>query len=152
MSFWVHKLFFPPWWQPKNLQKVGPFSWFIFSAEGKMVCELSQRTWSVGAGSWKPVCCHACLPSCPLGPEPLCAPLPNRAAQYAEQPPWWPRCSAPRLLTSPKAMEPGWAELWPASRCQMSDGMDGRDSYAEVEEEGGGGGWGSGGWSRVWIR
>ncbi|KAI3377704.1 hypothetical protein L3Q82_008858 [Scortum barcoo] len=38
---------------------------------------------------------------------------------------------SPQSLTSPKAMEPSWAELCPLSRCQMSDGMDGRDSYAE---------------------
>lgn len=31
-------------------------------------------------------------------------------------------------------MEPSWAELCPVSRCQMSDGMDGRDSYAEEEQ------------------
>lgn len=41
---------------------------------------------------------------------------------------------SPQLLTSPKAMEPSWTELCPVSRCQLSDGMDGRDSYAEEEQ------------------
>lgn len=40
---------------------------------------------------------------------------------------------SPELLTSPKAMEPSWAELCPVSRCQMSDGMDDRDSFAKAE-------------------
>lgn len=57
------------------------------SVQGKTVCELSLGTWSVVAGSCRPVCRHACLPTGPLGLEPLCAPLPNQAAQYAEQPP-----------------------------------------------------------------
>lgn len=61
----------------------------------KLVCELSSLTWSVVAGSCRTVCRHACLPSGPLGLQPLCALLPNQAAQYAEQPPRWPHCSAP---------------------------------------------------------
>ncbi|TKS69817.1 hypothetical protein D9C73_003884 [Collichthys lucidus] len=40
---------------------------------------------------------------------------------------------SPQSLTSPKAMVPSWAALCPVSRCQMSDGMDGRDSYAEEQ-------------------
>lgn len=41
---------------------------------------------------------------------------------------------SPQLLTSPKAMELSWAQLCPVSRCQMSDGMDGRDSFAEAQD------------------
>lgn len=66
-----------------------------FSVLGRMVSELSLGTWSEVAGSCWPECRHACLPTGPLGLDPLCAPLPNQATQYAEQPPRWPRCSAP---------------------------------------------------------
>lgn len=60
--------------------------------------------------------------------EPLWAPLPNQAAQYAEQAPWWPQSSVPSCqlwsrtgLSSPQSAD---------ARCQI----DGRDSYAEAEK------------------
>lgn len=71
---------------PKTRSRGGIFT-DSSSVQEKMVCELSSDTWSVVAGSCGPVCRHACLSTGPLGLEPLCAPLPNQAAQYAEQPP-----------------------------------------------------------------
>lgn len=72
------------------------FSWFfLIHLSGKMVYELALVTWSLVARSYRAVCRQACLSIGPLGLEPLCAPLPNQAAQYAEQPLWRPQCSAP---------------------------------------------------------
>lgn len=72
------------------------FSQFILIyLSRKTVCALALVTWSLMARSCRAVCCHACLPTSPLGLEPLCAPLPNQAAQYAEQTLWRPQCSAP---------------------------------------------------------
>lgn len=88
-------LFFS-WWQCGDTTKQGVGRVFTGSSSvQKMVCELSSVTWSVVAGSRRAVSRHACLPTGPLGLEPLCAPLPNQAAQYAEQPPWRPQSSAP---------------------------------------------------------
>lgn len=91
------------------------------SGQGKMVCELSSVTWSVVAGSCRAVCRHACLPIGPLELEPLCAPLPNQATQYAEQPPWRPQCSAPSYWPPLKLWSRAGLSCaqWAGARCQM---------------------------------